>query len=125
MMRAGIATLFVSDLDRAFAFYTRTLGLTPGMHVPGKWAQVGTPDGFQIGLHPASEHSPAGAGGSMSVGFYADRPIDRAVADLKKAGVRFDGPVIDDGPVRLANFADPDGNPLYLCEYAGSQARGS
>ena len=24
--------------------------------------------------------------------------------------------IIDDGPVKLAYFADPDGNPLYLCE---------
>ncbi|MEZ6241971.1 MAG: VOC family protein [Phycisphaerales bacterium] len=123
MMRAGIATLFVSDLDRAFAFYTKTLGLAPGMHVPGKWAQVSAGDGFQIGLHPSSDESPAGATGSMSIGFYADRPIDQAVADLKKAGVRFDGAVVDDGPVRLASFTDPDGNPLYLAEYAGAPAR--
>jgi len=25
-------------------------------------------------------------------------------------------PVVEDGPVRLASFKDPDGNPLYLAE---------
>lgn len=39
---------------------------------------------------------------------------------LQQKGVSFreekGGPVVDDGPVKLAFFSDPDGNDLYLCE---------
>jgi len=31
-------------------------------------------------------------------------------------GVRFHGPVVEGGAVRLAVFADPDGSVRYLCE---------
>ncbi len=119
MIRSGIVTLYVADLDRAWSFYTKTLGLEPGMHVSGTWAQVSAPGGLTIGLHPRSDASPPGGRGSVSIGFYADRPIDKAVADLTRAGVRFAGPISDDGPVRIASFTDPDDNPLYLCEYTG------
>ena len=33
---------------------------------------------------------------------------------LKGKGVAFKGNILEDGPVRLAFFGDPDGNPFYL-----------
>jgi hypothetical protein len=43
------------------------------------------------------------------------------VRELQGRGVRFDErisgqPIVNDTQVKLAFFADPDGNDLYLCE---------
>jgi len=118
MIRGGNATIYVSDLDRAVRFYTQDLGLTLVFQAGGHWAQLDT-GGFQIGLHPKTDQSPSpGTPGAITVGFLLDAPIDGVVAMLKQRGVAFHGPIIDDakGSIRLAFFADPDGNPLYLCE---------
>jgi len=48
--------------------------------------------------------------------FGVTNAIEQVVDALKARGVSFDGPVKDDGPVRLANFANPDENVLCLCE---------
>jgi D-alanyl-D-alanine carboxypeptidase/D-alanyl-D-alanine-endopeptidase (penicillin-binding protein 4) len=40
----------------------------------------------------------------------------RLAKALRAAGVAVDGPKPGGGPIQLAHFGDPDGNPLYLCE---------
>jgi catechol 2,3-dioxygenase-like lactoylglutathione lyase family enzyme len=50
------------------------------------------------------------------VTFSVTEAIEKEVDALEARGVRFDGPVKDDDPVKLAYFADPDGNVLCLCE---------
>jgi predicted enzyme related to lactoylglutathione lyase len=79
-------------------------------------ASVKTPGGLIIGLHPASDESPAGRKGSTIVGFNLDEPIESVVEKLKKEGVRFTKKIAEDGSSRVANFADPDGNEFYLIE---------
>jgi catechol 2,3-dioxygenase-like lactoylglutathione lyase family enzyme len=118
MIAGGTVTIYVSDMERAVRFYTQTLGLRVKQRGgPGYTAiDVG---GFEIGLHGAHEGGPRpGSGGSMSVGFYVDEPIAAVAARLRAAGVEVDGPKPGGGPIQLAHFRDPDGNPLYLCEVA-------
>jgi len=116
MIDGGNATIYVTDMDRAVAFYTETLGLDLVYRAGEHWASV-TAGGFEIGLHPAGAHTPAaGTTGAVTVGLSVDEPIDRVVAVLLARGVTFRGPVVDDGPVKLAFFTDPDGNELYLAE---------
>jgi hypothetical protein len=43
-------------------------------------------------------------------------PIAEVVAVLTNRGVVFQGPVVENGPTKLAFFGDPDGTSLYLCE---------
>ena len=45
-----------------------------------------------------------------------NQPIGDVVEVLSNRGVAFHGPVREEGPVKLAFFADPDGNALYLFE---------
>jgi hypothetical protein len=45
-----------------------------------------------------------------------NQPIAEVVQVLSNRGVAFQGPVRQDGAVKLAFFADPDGNALYLAE---------
>jgi len=115
----GVATVYVSDLDQSMKFYTEVLGLQSVFLSAGKWGQARAPDGTSIGLHPMSPKAPKpGISGSISIGFMVGGPIDQAVSRLKAQGVKFRGPVVSDGPIKLAFFGDPDGNDLYLASYS-------
>lgn len=115
MIRGGNATIHVSDLQRAVAFYRDVLGLTLVFQAGEHWAEIDA-GGLRIGLHPASAAGPVpGTPGAISVGLGVDEPLDAVVATLRERGVRIGDPVRDGG-VTLAFFTDPDGNPLYLAE---------
>ena len=103
-------TILVADLDAALSFYTGVLGLTLKSRYGGEFAVVQGP-GISIGLHPAAKER----AGEFSIGFGVDS-LDKAMQLLKKRGVDFDGEVIEDPPVRIANFRDPYGIKLYLLE---------
>lgn len=121
MIRGGIATIYVSDMQRAVDFYAGTLGLPLVLRAGDHWAEVAV-GGLRIGLHPASEHSPVpGTPGAISIGLGVDEPLPQVVAALRERGVTFENDALpDDGGVTLAFFADPDGNPLYLVETSGT-----
>ena len=129
MIRGGITTLYVSDMDRAIEFYTRTLGLRVTRRHGNSWAEVSAGAGLTLGLHPVDKGG--GAGGdegapragipsspsAIKIGLQLDRPLSEVVEVLTARGVVVEGPVEDDSPVRLAFFTGPDGNPFYLFEY--------
>lgn len=122
MLSTGIATIFVSDMDRAVDFYTKALGLKLTQRYGNHWAQVDA-GRLSIGLHPASAENPAGRNGSITVGFVLATNIEDAVSTLKQRGVKFKGPVAQDPNAgKFAYFEDPDGNSLYLLELYGSPA---
>ena len=116
MIAGALATVYVSDMDRAVRFYTETLGLRLAYRFGNHWASVDAGRGTMIGLHPATPHSPGGRRGSISIGLEVTEPIERVVETLAARGVTFDGPITDDKAGRFAPLSDPDGNPLYLFE---------
>jgi catechol 2,3-dioxygenase-like lactoylglutathione lyase family enzyme len=117
MIKGGNATVFVSDMDRAVAFYCDALGLKLAQRYGDHWAEIDA-GGFMIGLHPASEQGAApGTKGAIQVGFGVEGSIDDVVKDLRSRGVKFAGPVTQDGPIKLAYFGDQDGNEMYLAGY--------
>ncbi len=118
MIQGITATIYVSDMDRAVDFYTKTLGLPLAGRWGNEYASIDLGKGAAIGLHPAKgPNSPKpGSSGSIQVGFAVSKPLDEVVKDLQSRGVVFRGPIIDDVQVRLAYLGDPDGNDLYLVE---------
>lgn len=117
MFRAGVVTIYVSDMDRAVTFYTEALGFPLKERYGNHWATVDGGPGLTIGLHPATAQVPAGRQGSVAIGLYLGAPIEEAIKTLSSRGVKFTGPVInDDGMLSIAFFNDPDGNPLYLAQ---------
>lgn len=117
MISAGNATIYVTDMDRSVVFYTDTLGLRLDFRAGDHWASIDAGEGMLIGVHPASSRAPApGTPGAITVGLAVDEPIEEVVSTLEKRGVEFDGPVLDEGQLKLAFFTDPDGNGLYLAE---------
>jgi catechol 2,3-dioxygenase-like lactoylglutathione lyase family enzyme len=123
MIGGGNATLLVSDVNRAVRFYVETLGFKLRYRAADEWAEIDAGGGLILGLHRERAHgAKAGAHGSMSVGFDLNQPIAEVVEVLANRGVQFHGPVKEDGAVKLAFFADPDGNALYLAEPRRSPA---
>ena len=116
MLGNGIATIFVSDMDRSVHFYTEILGLKLAQRYGNHWASVEAGK-LSIGLHPASKQSPAGKDGSTIVGFEVSG-IEDAVSRLEQRGVKFRGPITQDNAGRFAYFEDPDGTGLYMFEVA-------
>jgi predicted enzyme related to lactoylglutathione lyase len=122
MISGGLATVFVSDMDRAIRFYTETLGLKLEQRFGDHWASVKT-GGLTIGLHPASETSTAGRKGSITIGLNLNEPIEGVVDRLKRQGVKFTRGIVEDGFSRAAHFEDPDGNELYIIELAAEWSK--
>jgi uncharacterized protein (TIGR00369 family) len=114
MIEGGCATLAVSDFDKAIEFYTETLGLTLNMRFGNEWAVIDGGGGLLVGLIPKSEDIGPGA----SVGLGVIGTFGDVVEALRERGVSFDVPIIEDRHVKIANFADPDGNRLHLTSAA-------
>jgi catechol 2,3-dioxygenase-like lactoylglutathione lyase family enzyme len=117
MIQGISATIFISDMDRAVDFYTKSLGLPLAGRWGNEYASIDLGKGIAIGLHPAQSRSPKpGSHGAIQIGLAVDKPLEDEIKDLQSRGVVFHGPIIDDGQVRIAFFGDPDGNDLYLVE---------
>jgi catechol 2,3-dioxygenase-like lactoylglutathione lyase family enzyme len=102
------------------AFYTESLGLKLAFRAGNHWATIDAGAGFQLGLHPAGPSSPIpGVTGGITVGVAVDEPIEQVVDTLRTRGVAVRSPISDEGMLRLAFLADPDGNQLYLAETPG------
>jgi catechol 2,3-dioxygenase-like lactoylglutathione lyase family enzyme len=116
----AVATVAVTDLDRAKEFYGETLGLEEG---DGMEDMVATyRSGGSTILVYKSDH--AGTNEATAVTWNVD-DVDREVADLKAKGVTFEhydfpdakleGDVhVFQGNLRNAWFKDPDGNILAI-----------
>lgn len=116
-----MTTIFVADMDRAVKFYSEVLGCKIEMRFGNEWAQLKT-DGATLGLHPASAENPAGVKGSIQLGIEVEDSIRDRVEQMTSKGVKFTGPVRDDGQILFASFTNPDGNPMYLAQQKGHWA---
>jgi catechol 2,3-dioxygenase-like lactoylglutathione lyase family enzyme len=122
LIKEANVTVMVSDLNRAVKFYTQTLGLKLTSQFEDKWAEIHAP-GLTIGLHPVGPHEPKpGNSESLSIGFTVDN-LDSDMTAFKNKGVVFSPKIIEDGPVKIAFFSDPDKNPLYFCEVSSEDRK--
>lgn len=113
MIRGGLVTLFVRDIELSIRFYVETLGMKLVERASEDWAVIDAGEGFRIGLHKGRAMDAQGSLGP-SIGLYPKIPLREAISILENRGVAFD--VKEDGPVVLAHFKDPDENRLYLCQ---------
>ncbi len=108
-----LVQLAVGDLDRSIAFYRDTLGFELELRDDELgWARIATGiRGVTIGLGVQDVVKGSGTASiNLGVG-----DLDAARALLERRGVVFAGPTIEvPGVVRLADFADPDGNRIRL-----------
>lgn len=105
----------VKDLDASIAWFQEKLGFEETFKVAeAGWAELSTPTpGVTIGLAVSDE--PPTRGGTVPVFGVAD--IEAARAELEGNGVQFEGETMKlPGMVKLATFADPDGNAYMLAQ---------
>jgi catechol 2,3-dioxygenase-like lactoylglutathione lyase family enzyme len=119
MIRGGLVTLFVRDMDRAVRFYIETLGMKLVEEGGKAWAVIDAGEGFRIGLTVLPSDAPGAPAAARSafapsIGLTPKVPLREAIAIFENRGVAFD--VQEDGPVTLAHFRDPDDNALYLSQ---------
>lgn len=124
MFRTPMINLYTLDIQRAVAFY-RGLGFVETFRTPQDGMPVHvelTLDGFTIGIATVeaavADHGlqPKLDGRAMEIVLWTD-DTDRAFAELTAAGAPTLSPPHDFlGFLRLAWVADPDGNPIQLCQ---------
>jgi predicted enzyme related to lactoylglutathione lyase len=112
-MRLDCVFYYVKDLDRAVAFYSKTLGLALESRDAVARFRI---DGLLLELVPTNDPSRCTGAGNARVTFeVAD--LQAEVEALRRKGVVV-GNVERVTNGSLAPFADPDGNQLVLWQYA-------
>ena len=118
----AFSSFSVNDLKKAKEFYGKTLHLKVAEQPEGLELQV--PGGAKVFVYPKPNHTPA----TFTVLNFPVDNIDKAVSELKNAGVRFEHYDLPDiktdekgiahgphGPT-IAWFKDPAGNILSVLE---------
>ena len=119
--------LWVSDLDRAMAFYTVKLGFTVESHDPGRNAFLKSGDFLLVLFVPEDPGTPlareylarvgAPRGGVYHVAFRLDgAALDAASEALKSDGLTVSGPINFPGGRRSYFLEDPDQHYIELTD---------
>lgn len=116
-----LAWVAITDLDKAIAFYTKTLGMQlKEKHDEFGWAELSGKGGARLGLAvstPKCQQENTPAPGSNAILTYAVADIAAAKASMLQQGAKMIGDIQEiAGHVKLQLFADPDGNQLQLVE---------
>jgi catechol 2,3-dioxygenase-like lactoylglutathione lyase family enzyme len=99
-----------TDVERSRQFYVDTLGLRPDDNARYEfWVgdtcfAIWTPAWFGVEYQPQAN----------SIVLLQVDDVPAARAELELRGVQFDRETFDSGVCHMANFTDPDGNPLTL-----------
>ena len=112
-LRFDCVYYYVSDLDRAIAFYTEILGF----HLSSRDAVARfMVDGVLVELVPTADPDLLSGRGNGRLTLATDE-IQSAVQELRSRGVSVsDVRVMSNG--RLASLRDPDGNEVALWQYS-------
>lgn len=110
-------SVYVSDQDRALAFYTQKLGFTVVTDQPmgpdARWIELkipGAETGVVIVKPMMADHR---IGGFMNLSFVAD-DVQKTYDELSARGVKFIQPPKTEQWGTSAIFKDPDGNTFVL-----------
>ena len=110
-----------TDPERSRQFYVETLGLRPDENARFEfWVgdtcfAIWTPSWFGVEYQPQAN----------SIVLLQVEDVAAARSELEAKGVAFDGETYDSGVCHMANFTDPDGNPLTLHRRYASYQEGS
>lgn len=121
MIKGGVASIYVTDMDRSLAFYEDVLGLPLKVRIGNEWAELEAGPTLTIGLHLARpfETVAAGTPGAVNVELHVSGTMEQAVAVLESRGGSLDGEILDYEHVRIAVVRDPDGNAIVLAQVLG------
>ncbi len=102
----------VADLNRACAFYEKSLGLKVAYRDDAaQWAEIDL-GAIHLGLQQAEPHG----GARNPYVSLAVEDLDGTITTLKQRGVEFVGAVVTDSVGRTITVKDPDNNQFELFE---------
>jgi catechol 2,3-dioxygenase-like lactoylglutathione lyase family enzyme len=121
MIKGGVASIYVNDMDRALAFYEGVLGLSLRVRIENEWAELEAGPTLTLGLHLARPPVTVAAGtaGAVNAELHISGTMEDAVATLQNRGAALDGEIHDYEHVRIAAVRDPDGNSIVLAQVLG------
>lgn len=112
--RIGEVFVPVSDMDRAIAWYARLFGFDPGMlAATGGICRI--PMAGETGLL-LDANAPITGHSSQPLCHFLTDDLDAALDHLGALDTPLTGPPQRFDDVAFATFADPDGNPLMICQ---------
>lgn len=125
MIKIALTGIYVTDQEKALAFYTDVLRFTKKVDVPfgdARWLTVvspADPDGVQLLLEPgdstiAREYQRAMMDAGIPMNSLAADDIHAEYERLRDLGVRFIMEPTKDGPVTYTVFDDTCGNLMGL-----------
>lgn len=115
MRRLTYVVVFTGRFAQMKAFYGRQVGLALASPDNDEWVEYDT-GGARIALHRVDDPNRSG----MVLRFEAN-DLDADVAAMASRGVEFLAPPRDLPWGRLAEFSDPEGNPVGLLQPAGAR----
>lgn len=129
-LQIRLTQVFVTDQERAKAFYTEKLGFLPKHDIPvgdARWITVvsaADPEGTELLLepnqHPAAQaYTAALLADGIPAAQFAVEDVAAEHARLTALGVRFTQEPATAGPVTTAVLDDTCGNLIQLMHYAG------
>jgi len=99
-----------TDWERSRRFYVETLGLRPDERAKNEFWAGDTCFAIWMPEQWGEEFRPQ----TNAVALLHVDDVEVARAELEAKGVEFDGETVDTSVCHMANFRDPDGNPLVL-----------
>ena len=114
----SLAWISASDMKKAKTFFADKLGLkvTTDSAEYGWLELQGKDGGFTMGVGKADAQNPIKAGQNAVICFDVDN-IEETKKELEAKGVKFMGNIEEvPGHVKLATFADEDGNVFQLAQ---------
>ncbi len=120
VIRIGFVRIFVSDFERSFNFYTKSIGMECDFSDDISWAQFHAGEDISLAIELcAPERTECGAklvGRFSGVTLLVD-DIANAFTEMQARGVEFTNePSTQAWGGTIATFRDPDGNILTLME---------
>jgi predicted enzyme related to lactoylglutathione lyase len=108
----GFVAIPVTDIERARKFYEGVLGLQKsGEFLDGKWIEYGIGKDTLAIANVSDSWTPSdqGTGAALEM-----EDFEAAIAELKKANVRFAADAFETPVCHMAVVQDPDGNKLMI-----------
>ena len=108
----GFVAVPVTDVGRARKFYENILGLEiSGEFLDGQWVEYAVGRDTLAIANVGPQWTPSDQGTSAALEM---EDFDAAIAELKKANVRFAAEAFETPVCHMAIIEDPDGNKLVI-----------
>ena len=112
-LTATMIYYYVSDMDKAVAFYKDVMGFPVKVRFENHWAEMDAGP-ITIGLHPAEKGARPKQGGRTISCNVAD--IEKFVAEIKAKGAKV-GKIQTPERGKFVMISDPDGNEIHVVEF--------